>query len=110
MPRLNKGEISPGVQAKTDAARQSALCRVEYFQNLQRQNNLADDAWLGFKSIENLSLLSIPELGIEPISPKTLRKHMLSMYEGEFPLFWLMQKILGTSSGCKFSVWRVEEI
>lgn len=82
MPRLIKGEISPGVQAKTDAARKSALRRIEYFQALQHKNDSADDAWLGFKSIENLSQLSILELGIEPISPKTLRKHMLSMYEG----------------------------
>jgi len=82
MPRLIKGEVAPGVQAKTAAAQKSALSRIEYFTQLVKENNPADVAWLHFRNLDSLSQMLMPELGIDPISPKTLRKHMVTMYEG----------------------------
>ncbi|MDD1016078.1 hypothetical protein [Pseudomonas rubra] len=82
MPRLSKGEISPGIRSKAEAARCSAACRVKVFNDLTESNDKLSPDWLNFRDVESFSCWKKPSAGIEPLSPKTLRKYMAELYSG----------------------------
>ncbi|MGO4001506.1 hypothetical protein ABVN23_10370 [Pseudomonas fluorescens] len=82
MPRLSKGQTALGTLAKTSAAKRSVQRRVEIFYLMVEENDLSSKHWVNFNSVDSLAMWHDKDLGIEPVSPKTLRKHMAHLFDG----------------------------
>ncbi len=82
MPRLSKGEIALGTLAKTSAAKRTVQCRIDIFDTMVKENDLRSLNWIHFTSVDSLAMWNNVALGIEPVSPKTLRKHMAYLFDG----------------------------
>ncbi|TXH78569.1 hypothetical protein [Thauera aminoaromatica] len=80
-----KGETAPGIAALRDRAIASTQARIAAFRRLdvatlKREPHLLEP----FTSVCSLAAWSDPELGIFPISEKTLRKHLDDAFEGGY--------------------------
>ena len=81
MPRLNKGQIAVGIQNKMDQSKRSVNARIDALQRLQRSTERSPDEVANFINFDRLASWCEPQLGITPLSTKTLRKHLNNIYE-----------------------------
>ncbi|MBI6578184.1 hypothetical protein YA0001_13660 [Pseudomonas viridiflava] len=80
MGRLVKGETALGVKVLSEAAMHSVRRRAEIFEHLKADHSARSVTLKCFTSIQLLAEWCDVEMGISPISVKTLRKHMSSFY------------------------------
>lgn len=82
MPRLTKGEIAPGIQLRRDRSMSSASARISMLRSLLNSNCPIPEQMLSIKNFRQLAMWEDRRRGITPLSIKTLRKHLDSLYEG----------------------------
>lgn len=82
MPRLIKGQIASGIQLRLDMSKSSANARIVVFKDLQNSTSPITGELEKFRSFQQLASWEDPAKGITPLSTKTLRKHLDSLYEG----------------------------
>lgn len=83
MPKLKKGEIAPGVEARIEKVRQNVLRRLQIFNDLSVGDKTSDKTILRhFITMDELASWNAPEIGITPVSAKTLRKYLEEMFQG----------------------------
>lgn len=96
MARLRRGELARGIEALAHRARANARRRLEIWGEIGRSERPTSHVLTHFLSIEALSKWSDLELGIVPISPKTLRKYIELEYDGGLAMFTRELKALQT--------------
>lgn len=82
MPRLTKGELAPGIRNISAVAALSAALRVEEFERLKRESAPSELQLSRFLTVSGLADWDDGLIGITPLSPKTLRKHINQIYPG----------------------------
>lgn len=83
-----KGEMAPGVAARHGRAAASTMARIEVFRKLDVAALKVEPQLMDrFANFGRLAEWSEPSIGIYPISPKTLRKHLDHVYEGGYRSF-----------------------
>lgn len=82
MPRLQRGETSPGVMRKSDSCSKSAQLRIAVLIRLLEGDASAMKDVERFQSFSSLCAWEAPEHGIGALSEKTLRSHIGKLYDG----------------------------
>ena len=77
MPRLVKGQVASGIFAKSETIMLSVKRRVEIFSEIVATNPHAHELLNAYVSAETLAAWSDLEMGVTPVSVKTLRKHIV---------------------------------
>jgi len=77
MPRLVKGQIASGIVAKSQASMQSVKRRVEIFRDMVAAKPQSRELLSFYVSAESLAAWNDLEMGVTPVSVKTLRKHIV---------------------------------
>lgn len=88
MGRLRKGDVAPGIAARSERAKESIAARLKVLDELQRNRSKCDDGVLVFfETVDALAGWTDAGRRISPVSPKTMRKHIERMYEGGYVAF-----------------------
>ncbi len=100
MPRLTKGQIASGIQLRLDRSKSSTNARATVLKDLQSSKSPNLDDLAKFGSFQRLASWKDSERGITPLSTKTLRKHLDTLYEGGSTGFRKdVAKLLGRERG-----------
>jgi hypothetical protein len=88
MPKLKKGETAPGVEARIAIARENVRRRLQIFMGLCAEDNAIDKNFIEhFVTMDALACWNEIQLGILPVSSKTLRKYINEMFPGGITVF-----------------------
>jgi hypothetical protein len=100
MPRLKAGELASSVELRSQASTASAEARVNWLLELEEKKLLSSDEAAAFATFSSLCEHVDVGKGIHAISPKTLRKHIESSFEGGHRAFRnRMKRMLDRSDG-----------
>lgn len=77
MPRLVKGQVASGIVAKSEARVLSVKRRVEIFSEIIAAKQHTHGLLNIYVSAESLAAWNDLEMGVTPVSVKTLRKHIV---------------------------------
>lgn len=99
MPRLNEGEIAPGIalkQAKNIEIVKSIINVLQ--ENLEAPHKSSSETLRVFSSYRKLATWTDINKNVYPIAENTLRKHLAELYPGGINAFNLARKKLLTKS------------
>jgi hypothetical protein len=97
MPRLSGGEMAEGVRRKSAACKESTLRRIGILKRLLSGEKSLRRCVPHFKNFGALCEWDSLEDGITPLSPKTLRSYIATLYNGGYEKF-LLDVALATES------------